>query len=137
MEVQEHTSQATENGEQPQEERGRRRGGGDRSPSALTLGPRDSLVGKLTIDGEIRILGSVEGELAATGDVNVEERATVRATIDGRNISVRGDVSGDVTARERLVLTGSGSLNGNVKVARLAIEDGATLNGNVTMQKES
>jgi cytoskeletal protein CcmA (bactofilin family) len=33
-------------------------------------------------------------------------------------------------------LGGSGHLNGDVKVARLTVEDGATLNGNVTMQAE-
>jgi cytoskeletal protein CcmA (bactofilin family) len=41
-----------------------------------------------------------------------------------------------VTARRRLTLGGSGHLNGDVKVSRLTVEDGATLNGNVTMSPE-
>jgi len=102
--------------------------------SSITLGPRDVLVGKLTVDGDIRVQGTREGELTATGDVNVENQGTVKAPVEGRNVSVRGTLSGDVTAREKLVVAGSGIVTGNVKVARLAIEDGATLNGNVTMQ---
>ena len=35
-----------------------------------------------------------------------------------------------------LTLAGSGRLNGDVRVSRLSVEDGATLNGNVTMQSE-
>jgi cytoskeletal protein CcmA (bactofilin family) len=101
--------------------------------SSILLGPRDSLIGKLTVEGDIRVRGTVEGELAASGDVQIDPSAKVSAPISGRNVSVRGKVTGDVMAAERLLLAGHGSLEGNVQVGRLAIEDGATLNGNVTM----
>ena len=41
-----------------------------------------------------------------------------------------------MTAKRRLTLGGSGHLNGDVRVGRLTVEDGATLNGNVTMSPE-
>ena len=136
MEVQEQTEEAAVEATEHQNDRGSRRSRGDHGGgNSIVLGPRDTLVGKLTVDGDLRIQGTVEGELQATGDVEVEARATVRASVEGRNVSIRGEVHGDATARERLTLAGSGTLNGNVRVARLAIEDGATLNGNVTMQK--
>ena len=101
--------------------------------NVVTLGPRDSLRGNLEIQGDLRIHGSVEGELKASGDVAVESTATVQATIEGANVTVRGQVTGNVTARRRLTLGGSGHLNGDVRVGRLTVEDGATLNGNVAM----
>lgn len=101
--------------------------------SSILLGPRDSLVGKLTVEGDIRVRGTVDGELAASGDVQIDPSAKVAAPISGRNVSVRGKVTGDVVAAERLLLAGRGSLEGNVRVGRLAIEDGAILNGNVSM----
>jgi cytoskeletal protein CcmA (bactofilin family) len=104
--------------------------------NVVTLGPRDSLNGRLEIHGDLKIHGTVEGELKASGDVSVESTATVQASIEGSNVSVRGQVNGNVTARRRLTLGGSGRLNGEVKVARLTVEDGATLNGNVTMTPE-
>lgn len=145
MEVQEHTEEATESTEaqaEPQNDRGsrrQRRYGEDAATSnnSITLGPRDTLNGKLSIEGDLRIQGTVEGELVASGDVNVEERSRVQASIEGRNVSIRGEVTGDTVAHERLTLAGSGSLVGSVRVARLAIEDGATLNGNVTMERSS
>jgi cytoskeletal protein CcmA (bactofilin family) len=51
-------------------------------------------------------------------------------------VSVRGNVNGNVTARRRLTLGGSGRLIGDVRVGRLTVEDGASLNGNVTMSSE-
>lgn len=141
MEVQEHTEEiAPESAEQAQgqtQSERRRRGGEHNGPSnnTVVLGPRDQLIGKLVIEGDLRIQGTVEGELEASGDVDVEARSTVRASVQGRNVSIRGEVHGDTTARERLTLAGTGTLNGNVKVQRLSIEDGATLNGNVTMER--
>jgi cytoskeletal protein CcmA (bactofilin family) len=113
--------------------KGRQRSGQSGGGSSILLGPRDRLEGKLTVEGDIRVRGTVEGELTASGDVQIDPSAKVSAPISGRNVSVRGKVTGDVTASERLLLAGSGSVAGNVQVGRLAIEDGATLNGNVSM----
>jgi cytoskeletal protein CcmA (bactofilin family) len=104
--------------------------------NVVNLGPRDTLNGRLEIHGDLKIAGNVEGELKASGDVSVGEGAAIQASIEGANVNVRGQVTGNVTAKKRLTLGGSGRLNGDVKVARLTVEDGATLNGNVTMQSE-
>jgi len=102
----------------------------------VNLGPRDSLHGRLDIQGDLKVQGNVEGELKVSGDISVDSSANVQATIEGANVSIRGQVNGNVTARRRLTLGGSGRLNGDVKVGRLTVEDGATLNGNVTMAPE-
>lgn len=104
--------------------------------NVVNLGPRDVLQGRLEIQGDLKIQGNVEGELKATGDVTIDSGATIQASIEGSNVSVRGQVTGSVTAKRRLTLGGSGRLNGDVKVARLTVEDGATLNGTVTMSSE-
>jgi len=104
--------------------------------NVVNLGPRNSLHGRLDIQGDLKIQGNVEGELKASGDVTVDSTATIQASVEGANVNVRGRVNGNVTARKRLTLGGSGKLNGDVKVGRLTVEDGATLNGNVVMSPE-
>jgi cytoskeletal protein CcmA (bactofilin family) len=99
----------------------------------ITLGPRDRLIGELHIDGDVRLSGTVQGEIHATGDVEVDDEAKVNASLAGGDINIRGSVSGPVTARKRLVVARSGSLTGDVRVARLVIQDGATFSGNVSM----
>ncbi len=104
--------------------------------NVVNLGPRDVLQGRLEIQGDLKIQGNVEGELKATGDITIDSTAAIQASIEGSNVNVRGQVTGNVTAKRRLTLGGSGRLNGDVKVARLTVEDGATLNGNVTMSSD-
>jgi cytoskeletal protein CcmA (bactofilin family) len=77
--------------------------------------------------------GFVEGGVEATGDVEIDDEAKVTASVAGRDVSIRGHVSGPVTARKRLVVAKTGSLTGDVRVARLVIQDGASFSGNVSM----
>lgn len=104
-----------------------KRGGQDK----FTLGTADSLEGRLVYAGSINVQGRVEGELRIGGNVDVSTGATVKALIDGSSVTVRGDVEGPVTAREKVLLGRSGKLNGDVVAKRLQIEDGASINGHV------
>jgi cytoskeletal protein CcmA (bactofilin family) len=106
---------------------------GASSAKPVTLGPRDVLNGTLTIDGDLHIEGTAEGEINASGDVEVEASATVRASLDGRNVTVRGNVTGNVTAHARLSVAGSGVVLGDVRAARLRVDDGGVVNGSITM----
>jgi cytoskeletal protein CcmA (bactofilin family) len=99
----------------------------------FTLGPADSLEGKLTYSGSINVQGRAEGELHIAGNVEVASGATVKASIEGANVTVRGEVEGSLTARDKLTLGKNARLSGDVTVKRLQIEDGASLNGHVRM----
>jgi cytoskeletal protein CcmA (bactofilin family) len=94
--------------------------GGDHR--SVVLGPRDRLIGQLYIEGDLRVVGTVEGALEVTGSVEIDEGGTV---------------TGPVTARDRLVVGRAGSMKGDVRVARLVIQDGATFSGNVSMGKQA
>jgi cytoskeletal protein CcmA (bactofilin family) len=101
--------------------------------NAVTLGPRDRVIGQIYIEGDLRVGGIVEGEVEATGDVAIDDLAKVKASVTGRDVSISGSVVGAVIARKRLEVTRSGSLIGDVRVARLEIQDGARFSGKVSM----
>jgi cytoskeletal protein CcmA (bactofilin family) len=94
--------------------------GSDGDHRSLVLGPRDRLIGQLYVEGDLRVVGTVEGALEVTGSVEIDEG---------------GSVTGPVTAHDRLVVGRAGSLKGDVRVARLVVQDGATFSGNVSMGK--
>jgi cytoskeletal protein CcmA (bactofilin family) len=94
--------------------------GSDSDHRSVVLGPRDRLVGQLYIEGDLRVVGTVVGGLEVTGSVEIDEG---------------GKVTGPVTARDRLVVGRAGTLKGDVRVARLVVQDGATFSGNVSMGK--
>jgi len=101
----------------------------------INLGPRDELVGRLVYDGDLKVGGTFEGEATLSGDVTVEGEGSAKARFEARNMSIRGTFEGEANIRERLLIAGSGTASGSVRVSRLVIEDGAILNGNITMER--
>lgn len=99
----------------------------------FAMGPGDILEGKLIYDGSIHADGRVEGEVRVTGNIDVASGGNVRALLEGSNVTVKGQVEGAVTARDKLTLGRNARLQGDVQVKRLQIDDGATLNGHVRM----
>lgn len=97
------------------------------------MGPGDILEGKLIYDGSIRADGRVEGEVRVTGNIDVANGATVKALLEGNNVTLKGQIEGAVTARDKLTLGRNARLSGDIQVRRLQIDDGATLNGHVRM----
>jgi cytoskeletal protein CcmA (bactofilin family) len=99
----------------------------------FTMGPNDSLEGKLTYDGHVHVDGRAEGELRVSGNIEVASGAKVKAYLEASNVTIKGDVEGTLNARDKLVLGKNAKLSGDVTVRRLQIEDGASLNGHVKM----
>src|SRR5260370_22768110 len=65
--------------------------------NVVNLGPRDSLHGRLEIQGDLNVAGNVEGQLKASGDITVDAVPAIQATLDDTNITVRGPVTGNTT----------------------------------------
>lgn len=99
----------------------------------ITLGPEDSLDGKLTYNGSLTVQGQAQGEFRVSGNFEVGTGATVKALIEGSNVTIKGEVEGVLTARDKLTIGKSGRLSADVTVKRLQIEDGASFNGHVRM----
>jgi cytoskeletal protein CcmA (bactofilin family) len=99
----------------------------------FSMSSGDILEGKLIYDGSIHADGRVEGEVRVTGNIDVANGATVRALLEGANVTLKGNVEGQVTARDKLTLGRNARVSGDIQVRRLQIDDGATLNGNVRM----
>ena len=103
------------------------------TPGVVVLGPRDSLVGTLTVDGDVRIEGSLEGEVSATGEVSIQSTGTARARIAARDIIISGNVDGSAIAAELVAIGESATFAGEAHASRLRIDDGATVNATFAM----
>jgi cytoskeletal protein CcmA (bactofilin family) len=103
------------------------------TPGIVVLGPRDSLVGTLTVDGDVRIEGTLDGEVSATGELSVQSSGTARARISARDIVVSGTVEGNAFARELVALGENASFAGEIHAGRLRVDEGATVNATITM----
>ncbi len=99
-----------------------------------TIGPSIVIRGEVSGDEDLIIQGQVDGSVTLDlHSVTVGDGGRVKAGIKGRVITVEGDVEGDLTAQEQIVLRGSARVQGDLKAPRVVLEDGATFRGLVDM----
>jgi cytoskeletal protein CcmA (bactofilin family) len=89
--------------------------------------------GKIKTEGSIRIDGRLTGDLIATANIAVGEAGVIEGSVMARNISLAGKVHGTVTATEKLVLEGKSVMKGDIRAARLVVDEGAVFDGQCAM----
>lgn len=97
------------------------------------VGANTSIVGTLKSDGNIRIDGSVEGDIEILGNLIIGETGRVIATVKAQNVHVSGAVKGEVTAVEQLEISPTGKVWGDITTAALQIEPGGLFRGQSAM----
>ncbi|MEO7167719.1 MAG: polymer-forming cytoskeletal protein [Chthoniobacterales bacterium] len=85
--------------------------------------------GSIKFQKELMIDGKVEGEIHSDGVLTIGENADIRGEIKTKSITVYGKVHGNITVGERCELKSRCTLQGDLKAARLVIEEGATFIG--------
>ena len=85
--------------------------------------------GSIKFQKELLIDGKVEGEINSDGVLTIGENADIHGEIKTKSITVFGKVHGNITVAERCELKSKCTLQGDLKAARLVIEDGATFIG--------
>src|ERR1700730_3072326 len=85
--------------------------------------------GSIKFQKELLIDGRVEGEINADGVLTIVENADIRGEVKTKSITVFGKVQGNITVTERCELKSKCTLQGDLKAARLVIEEGATFIG--------
>ncbi|MCS7062269.1 MAG: polymer-forming cytoskeletal protein [Anaerolineae bacterium] len=96
------------------------------------LGPNCRMSGVLQSDGGIRIEGMFEGQIHTAGNLIVAESARVAAEIQAYNVVISGQVKGNVTAN-RIEITETGKVFGDLNVNILLLSEGAFLRGQTNM----
>jgi|WetSurMetagenome_2_1015567.scaffolds.fasta_scaffold190402_2 cytoskeletal protein CcmA (bactofilin family) len=89
--------------------------------------------GSIKSEGSIRIDGKIVGNVATVSDAAVGITGIVEGTVDARNITIAGKVLGTLNAAQKLVLEGKSVLKGDLRTARLVIDEGAVFDGKSSM----
>ena len=99
------------------------------------VGQSVSIKGELSGSEDMTLHGQMEGKVTLHDHMlTVGPHAAVKADIAARAVVVKGTVTGNVTAAERLEIQPNGSVMGDVVSPRLVIADGGSLQGKVAMQ---
>jgi len=85
--------------------------------------------GTLKFAGELTFDGKVEGDINSDGILNLGDNANIKGTVDVGSVVVRGKITGNVIAKDKIELKAKTELFGDVRAAKLVIEEGVTFVG--------
>ena len=101
------------------------------------LGPDVNIEGTLKFENSVLIEGKFKGEIHSEhGQLVVGESAEVEADISGGVITVRGKVTGSVTASQRVHLQDRGVFSGQLTTPSLQMDESVTFDGSCSMPKQ-
>ena len=118
--------------------------------SSMPLGGRikPENIGSATIGKAVKVVGQiyskedliVDGDLEGTAEalehkLTIGPNGTVHADLKAREVAVLGSLQGDVEATDKIEIRKGAKLVGNIKTARILIEDGAYFKGGIDVVK--
>jgi cytoskeletal protein CcmA (bactofilin family) len=104
--------------------------------NANSIGKSVKVKGDIYSKEDLFVDGTVEGTLEASENkITIGPHGTIQATIKAREVLVLGTIQGDVEAIERLEIRKDAKLLGNIRTARIVIEDGAYFKGSIDIIK--
>ena len=111
---------------------------GEEGAQMANIGKSISIKGDVTGDEDTVIEGRVEGHIELKNHhLTVGPNGDVKGEISAKQVTIVGKVQGNVNATERIEVSDSGRLDGDLNSPRLLVQEGAQLNGNVSMKAPS
>ena len=98
------------------------------------IGPSINIKGEVSGDEDLLVQGKVEGKINLNGkELTIGESGQVAADIQAQSIKIDGEVTGDITGKEKVIISKSGNVRGNIVAPRVTLEDGAIFKGSIDM----
>ncbi len=108
----------------------------DARGGSATIGKAVRINGQISSKEDLYVDGDVEGTLEAPEHkVTIGPNGTVHATVKAREVVALGSIQGNVEAADRIEIRKDAKLVGDIRTARIVIEDGAYFKGSIDIVK--
>lgn len=97
------------------------------------IGAGTTLKGDISSNSDLRIDGTVIGNIQSNAKIVIGANGIVEGDISGNQADIVGKVSGNIRAKELLQLRGDCEVTGNLYAGKLQVEPTATFNGQCHM----
>jgi cytoskeletal protein CcmA (bactofilin family) len=102
----------------------------------VNIGKSVVIKGELTGSEDLTIEGHVEGKIELRQNVlTIGPNGKIKAQVFAKSVIILGEVTGNVTATEKVDLRDNGSVDGDIAAPRVAIAEGAHFRGSIDMQR--
>jgi cytoskeletal protein CcmA (bactofilin family) len=107
----------------------------ERTP-AVNIGKSVVIKGELSGSEDLTIEGQVEGKIELRQNVlTIGANGKIKAQVFAKSVIILGEVTGNVTATEKVDIRDNGSVDGDIAAPRVAIAEGAHFRGSIDMQR--
>jgi cytoskeletal protein CcmA (bactofilin family) len=97
------------------------------------IGEHTTFEGTLKTEGAVRLLGAVSGEIESKSTIIVEEKAHVTARLTAAQVTISGQVDGQIFCAGRVEIRPTGRVTGEISAGALIVQEGAYFDGNSKM----
>jgi cytoskeletal protein CcmA (bactofilin family) len=97
------------------------------------IGENTALTGNVESDSSIKVMGRIEGDIKAAGDVMILSTAVIIGDIWAENLSIAGTVNGNLHVKNNLHLESTARIKGDMELHSLVTDEGAVFEGNCRM----
>jgi cytoskeletal protein CcmA (bactofilin family) len=102
----------------------------------VNIGKSVVIKGELTGSEDLTIEGHVEGKIELRQNIlTIGPNGRIKAQVFAKSVVILGEVTGNVTATEKVDLRDNGSVDGDIAAPRVAIAEGAHFRGSIDMQR--
>jgi cytoskeletal protein CcmA (bactofilin family) len=103
----------------------------------VNIGKSVVIKGELNGSEDLTIEGHVEGTIQLRDHVlTIGPNGRIKAQVFAKSVIVLGEVTGNVTASDKVDIRDAGSVDGDIISPRIAIAEGAHFRGSVDMQRK-
>ncbi len=108
------------------------------SGGPATIGQSVQIDGELTGQEDLIIDGKIEGKITLHGHhLTIGPNGRINAEVHAKSVQVNGEVSGNIHADDKVEISPSGSVNGDITAPRVALADGSSFKGSIDMGGKS
>ena len=102
----------------------------------MNIGKSVVIKGELNGSEDLTIEGTVEGKIELRQNVlTIGPNGKIKAQLFAKAVIILGEVTGNVTATEKVDIRDNGSVDGDIAAPRVAIAEGAHFRGSIDMQR--
>lgn len=89
--------------------------------------------GDIVTHGNIRLDGEIEGNIFSESKVVLGAACKMSGNMKAQNAEISGAVNGEIEVSELLILKPTAVITGEIKAAKMVVEEGAVFNGTCNM----
>jgi len=112
--------------------------GENRMSKPANIGQSVQINGELTGQEDLIIDGKIDGKIMLKDhQLTIGPNGHINAEVHAKSVQINGEVTGNITADDKVEISPSGSVQGDICAPRVALADGSSFKGSIDMGRKA